>query len=62
MSKTPDGWTKVSMEDFRRGLAIISEAHKNHPDDRKAIRAAYKRANEAVGITGKKANAGNPTT
>lgn len=44
------GWVKVDKDAFRRGLDIISQAAKDHPNDRKAYREAIKRANAEIGI------------
>jgi hypothetical protein len=46
----PGEWRAVSLDDFKRGLAMIQEVAERDPSDLKAIRAAMDRANEAMGI------------
>lgn len=51
MSKANEsGWTKVDPESFRRGLDIVIQAAKDHPNDKKAYLEAIKRANVEIGI------------
>lgn len=48
------GWIRVDKDAFKRGLDIIAAAARDHPNDRKAYRAAIERANAEIGVKPKR--------